>query len=202
MTSSLKIYEEVTIYDAIKGEKPVPYFVRDNLFIIPSTLDLSGAEMELASETGGQFVLKEIIDLLRSEFEYILIDCPPSLGMLTINALTASDEVIIPLQAQYLAMVGINKLMEVIEKIRKRLNKNLIIGGAFVTQYDGRKILNRDVVSALESNFPHRRFDTKIRDNVALAEAPFAGKDIFGYSPKSYGAEDYMSLSKEIAESK
>ena len=104
----------------------------------------------------------------------------------------------IPLQAQYLALQGLSKLVEVIEKIQKRLNKELSIGGVFITQYDSRKVLNRDVVATIEKHFSKEVFKTKIRDNIALAEAPTAGLDIFRYNPKSYGAEDYLALSKEI----
>ena len=114
------------------------------------------------------------------------------------NALTVADEVFIPLQAQYLALQGLTKLMEVIGKIQKRLNKDLQIGGVFITQFDKRKILNRDVVEAISSHFQNKVFDTKIRDNVALAEAPSSKQDIFKYSPNSNGAEDYLELSKEI----
>jgi len=131
-----------------------------------------------------------------------LIDSPPSLGLLTINAFTASDLVFIPLQAQYLALQGLAKLVEVIEKIKRRLNPGLGIGGVFVTQYDSRKVLNRDVVEAIRAHFPKELFSTYIRDNIALAEAPAQGMDIFRYSPKSNGAEDYLALSREIAEIK
>ena len=131
-----------------------------------------------------------------------MIDSPPSLGLLTINAFTASDLVFIPLQAQYLALQGLAKLVEVIEKIKRRLNPGLGIGGVFVTQYDSRKVLNRDVVEAIRAHFPKELFSTYIRDNIALAEAPAQGMDIFRYSPKSNGAEDYLALSREIAEIK
>jgi chromosome partitioning protein len=118
--------------------------------------------------------------------------------LLTINALTASDQVFIPIQAQYLAMKGLTKLMDVIKKIQSRLNKNLRVGGVFVTQYDKRKTLNRDVLASIQAHFGELVFSTIIRDNVALAEAPTAGLDIFRYQPLSHGAEDYLALSKEI----
>jgi len=124
------------------------------------------------------------------------------LGLLTINALTASQEVLIPLQAQYLALQGLTKLLEVVDKIKKRLNKELRVGGVFITQYDNRKVLNRDVLATIEAHLPERLFKTKVRDNIALAEAPAQGLDIFRYNSKSYGAEDYLSLCKEILKSK
>ena len=197
------IDQERTIYGAIRGEyKLEPIQVVKGLDIIPSTLDLSGAEVELSGEAGREYILRELIEPLRASYDFILIDTAPSLGLLTINAFTASDKVFIPLQAQYLALQGLTKLMEVVEKIKKRLNKELRVGGVIITQYDNRKILNRDVVATIEAHFKDEVFKTKIRDNIALAEAPSQGLDIFRYSPKSYGAEDYLSLSKEIVKTK
>ena len=191
--------QERNIYGAIRGEyKLEPIEVLKGLHIIPSTLDLSGAEIELSGEAGREYIFRELIEPLRRSYDYILIDSPPSLGLLTINAFTASDMVFIPLQAQYLALQGLAKLMEVIDKIKKRLNKELTVGGVFITQYDNRKVLNRDVAATIKAHFKDRVFKTKIRDNIALAEAPAQGVDIFRYSPKSYGAEDYLKLCKEI----
>ncbi len=200
LSQSLGITEpESTIYGAIRSEYALqPLSVDKNLNLIPSTLDLSGAEIELSSETGREYILRELLDPIRDNYDYILIDCPPSLGLLTINALTASDKVYIPLQAQFLALQGLSKLLEVIEKIQKRLNKNLEVGGVFITQYDNRKVLNRNVVETITEHFKSRIFETKIRDNIALAEAPARGLDIFRYQPKSYGAEDYLALCEEI----
>lgn len=189
----------LNIYGAIRGEyKLQPVEILKGLDVIPSTLDLSGAEVEMSGANNREYILRELIEPLRGRYDYILIDNPPSLGLLTINALTASQEVLIPLQAQYLALQGLTKLLEVIDKIKKRLNRELRVGGIFITQYDSRKILNRDVVSTIEAHFKGEVFKTRIRDNVALAEAPTQGLDIFRYSPKSYGAEDYLALCKEI----
>ncbi len=195
--------EDRNIYGAIRGEYNLePIKVFPGLSIIPSTLDLSGAEVELSSETGREYILKELIEPIREQYDFIIIDSPPSLGLLTINAFTASDEILIPLQAQYLALQGLSKLIEIIDKIKKRLNKDLTLGGVFITQYDNRKVLNRNVVETIEAHFKEKVFKTKIRDNVALAEAPTQGLDIFRYNSKSYGAEDYLSLSKEILKNK
>ena len=191
--------QERNIYGALRGEynlQPIEIF--KGLDVIPSTLDLSGAEIEMSGEAGREYILKELIDPIRASYNYILIDSPPSLGLLTINAFTTSDLVFIPLQAQYLAIQGLTKLLEVIDKIQRRLNKELKVGGVFITQYDSRKVLNKNVVATIEAHFKDQVFKTKIRDNVALAEAPAQGLDIFRYNPKSYGAEDYISLSKEI----
>lgn len=191
------------IYGAIRGEyKLEPIEIVKGLDVIPSTLDLSGAEIELSGEAGREFILRELLEPLKGFYNFIIIDCPPSLGLLTINAFTASDQVFIPLQAEFLALQGLTKLMEVIEKIKKRLNKELQIGGVFITQYDNRKVLNRDVVATIQAHFTDEVFKTKIRDNIALAEAPAQGVDIFRYNQKSYGAEDYLSLCKEIAGNK
>jgi chromosome partitioning protein len=200
LTQSLGITEPPrTIYGALRGEySPQPIAVLTGLDVIASTLDLSGAEVELSGEAGREYILKELIDPLRASYDYILIDSPPSLGLLTINSFTASDSVLIPLQAQYLALQGLTKLLEVIEKIKKRLNKELKVGGVFITQYDSRKVLNRDVVATIEAHFKEGVFNTKIRDNIALAEAPAQGLDIFRYQPNSYGAQDYRALSNEI----
>jgi chromosome partitioning protein len=197
------IEQDRNIYGAIRGEyKLEPISILKGLDIIPSTLDLSGAEIELSGEAGREYILKELIDSLRGSYDYIIIDSPPSLGLLTINSFTASDLIYIPLQAQYLALQGLAKLTEVVEKIQKRLNKDLKLGGVIVTQYDSRKVLNRDVVATIETHFKDEVFKTKIRDNIALAEAPTQGLDIFRYNPKSYGAEDYLSLCREIVKRK
>ena len=193
------IDQEKNIYGAIRGEYPLePVEVLKGLDVIPSTLDLSGAEIELSSEPGREYILKELIEPLRASYDFIIIDSPPSLGLLTINSFTASDEILIPLQAQYLALQGLAKLVEVVDKIKGRLNKSLRVGGVFITQYDSRKVLNRDVVDTIQAHFKDEVFKTKIRDNIALAEAPSQGLDIFRYSSKSYGAEDYLALSKEV----
>lgn len=190
---------EGTIYEVLKGEEELkPIMIYENLDIIASTLDLSGAEMELSSEAGREFILQEALFDLKENYDYVIIDCPPSLGLLTINALTTSDEIFIPLQAHYLAIKGLTKIIEIINKVKKRLNRNLEIGGVFVTQFDKRKVLHRDVVETIKTYFQDKVYDTKIRENIALAEAPSQGLDIFRYNPSSNGALDYMNLCKEI----
>jgi chromosome partitioning protein len=200
LSQSLGLIEpERTIYGALRGEyKLQPIEIIKGLDVIPSTLNLSGAEVEMSGEAGREYILREIIEPIRASYNYILIDTPPSLGLLTINSFTASDLIFIPLQSQYLALQGLANLLEVTEKIKKRLNHELRVGGVFITQYDSRKVLNRDVVATIETRFKNEVFKTKIRDNIALAEAPAQGVDIFRYNPKSYGAEGYLSLCKEI----
>lgn len=200
LTLSLGIPRQpVTIYESIRGESPlVPFTVRPGLDVVTSTLDLSGAEMELINEAGREFILRELFEMVREDYDFVIIDCPPSLGLLTLNALTSSDLVFIPLQTEFLAMQGLAKIQQVINKVKLRLNKRLRIGGVIATMYDHRKVLNRDVVETIKKYFGDAVFETMIRDNVALAEAPAQRQDIFSYSPKSPGAEDYLALCKEI----
>jgi chromosome partitioning protein len=203
LTQSLGINKaEITIYDNLRGEKLVsPIECKSNLYVLPSSLDLSAAEIELSSEPGREYILKEFLLKLKDKYDYILIDCPPSLGLLTINALTAADFVIIPMQAEYLPLRGLAKLTEVINKIQARLNTALQIGCVFLTQYDSRKILNRDVADSVEQYFGNKFLKSKISSNIALAEAPSQGKDIFSYNRNCKGAEDYSILVDEIIQS-
>lgn len=191
--------QEPNIYGAIRGLYPLqPVEIKAGLELIPSHLDLAGAEVELSNEPGRDHILRELLEPIRSSYDYIIIDSPPSLGLLTLNALTASDKVFIPIESEYLAIKGLAKLMDIIKKIQGRLNKSLAVGGIIITKYDSRIVLNRNVVQAIEGFFSGQVFNTKIRRNIALAEAPTQGKDIFSYNSKSYGAEDYLALSQEI----
>lgn len=192
---------KVTIYESMRGEaelEPIEY--REGFDVVTSCLDLSGAEMELINEAGREFILRELIDPHSLNYDYVIIDCPPSLGLLTLNALTSSNTVVIPLQTQFLALQGLVKIKQVVDKVRFRLNKKLNIGGVIATMYDSRKVLNRDVVDTIQKHFGDKVFKTYIRDNVALAEAPASRKDIFSYNKSSNGAKDYLALSREIVE--
>ncbi|MBL7816655.1 MAG: ParA family protein [Saprospiraceae bacterium] len=202
LTLSLGIpRQRVTIYECLRGEsEPEPFTVKENMDVITSSLDLSGAEMELINEAGREYILRELFEPLTEIYDFIIIDCPPSLGLLTLNALTSSRYVIIPLQTEFLALQGLAKIKQVIDKVKFRLNKNLEIGGVVATMYDSRRILNRDVVETIHKYFGDKVFKTYIRDNVALAEAPAQRKDIFAYQPKSVGAKDYANLCDEILE--
>ena len=200
LTLSLGIpRQKVTIYEALRGEAELePFTAKPNMDVIISSLDLSGAEMELINEAGREYILRELFVPLQDQYDFILIDCPPSLGLLTLNALTSSQYVIIPLQAEFLALQGLAKIKQVIDKVKFRLNKNLEICGVMATMYDNRRVLNRDVVETIHKYFGEKVFKTNIRDNVALAEAPAQRKDIFAYNPKSPGAEDYLNLCREL----
>jgi ATPases involved in chromosome partitioning len=202
LTLSLGIpRQKITIYESLRGESElVPYTAKEGMDIITSSLDLSGAEMELINEAGREYILQELFQPVMEEYDYIIIDCPPSLGLLTLNALTTSHYVLIPLQTEFLALQGLTKIKQVIDKVRFRLNKELEIGGVIATMYDARKVLNRDVVSTIQKYFGEKVFKTLIRDNVTLAEAPAQRMDIFSYAKSSNGAKDYLDLCKEILE--
>jgi len=192
---------DVTVYEALKSEEDLkPTKVNENLYVAPSSLDLAGAEMELNSEAGREYLLKEIITPIKDDYDYIFVDCPPSLGLLTLNAFTCADEVIIPIQAHFLAIKGLTKIIEVINKIKRRINKNLEISGVVITLYDKRKILHRDIEETIKTYFKEKVYNTKIRQNVALAEAPTQGIDIFRYAISSPGADDYWDLAQEFIE--
>lgn len=202
LSQSLGVMEaEKNIYGVIKKQYSINEAIvntTEGLDLIPSTLDLTGAEIELSSVIGREFILKELIGEVKKKYDYVLIDCPPSLSLLTANAFTAARYIIIPLQAQYLAMQGLSKLIEVVDIIRKGINRDLKIAGVFITQYDNRKVLNRNVLETIKDLFKSQVFETVIRDNVALAEAPVKGLDVFRYAPKSNGALDYQALADEV----
>ncbi|MFV0516223.1 MAG: ParA family protein [Aminipila sp.] len=171
--------------------------VKENLDIVPASLDLSASEIELVNEPGKEFLLKELLKPIEKNYDYIIVDCPPSLGLLTINALTAASDVIVPVQAEYLALKGMMKLLYSIEKVKLRLNKDLSFSGIIITQYDGRVNLHKTAEEQILSSFDNV-FKTRIRNNIALAEAQSNQIDIFEHAPKSPGADDYLSLSDEI----
>ena len=196
LTNSLDVTvkdSDTTIYKILrKIDKPKALQVADCLFIIPSSLELNKAELELSSEFKREEILGKVLKPYQTAYDYVLLDCPPSLGLLTINAFVAADYILVPIEAEYLALKGYAILNEAIGAV------GLDIDRVFITKYDSRKILNRDVKESIESALQDKLFKTLIRDNIALAEAPAQGLDIFRYSPKSYGAEDYEALCREI----
>ena len=191
----LSIEEEQTVYGAMRGEYPLPVIELENGLAV-----VSAAESELINEPGRELILKGLITKLLDsrKFDYILINCPPSLGLLTLNALTTADFLIIPVQAQFLAMRGMAKITSVIEIVKERLNPNLSIGGIVITQFDKRKTLNKSVAEIINDSFCDKVFKTIVRDNVALAEAPIKGKNVFEYNKNCNGAKDYMALAQEV----
>lgn len=192
--------DELTTYEVLKGEIIVDAIrnVSENLNIVPTDIRLSGAEIELSSVPGREFLLKEALAPVEDQFDYILIDCPPSLGILTLIALTASDEIIVPVKADYLALNGMSQLVDVISVVRRRMNRNLEIVGVIATFYNSRRKLDKTIVEQIDAYFTGKLFKTKISQNTALAEAPATGTNIFVYDSKSKGAQQYEEITKEL----
>ena len=192
---------EWTVYDVLKGTKRIQDVTikrSANLDVVPSGLLLSAADLELGGVVGRELLLKRAIDKVRDSYDVILIDCPPTLGLLSLNALAAADQVIVPVQSEYLALHGVRQLLDTIDQVRSVYNQNLKVGGVLICLHDSRKRLARAVADTIRAYFGDLVFDTVIRENVALAEAPAKGQSIFEYLPKSPGAEDYLALSKEV----
>lgn len=169
-----------------------------NLNIIPSHIDLVAAEIELVDRERREYMLKEALAELRDEYDYIIIDCAPSLGLITINALTAADSVIIPIQCEYFALEGLGKLLNTIKNVQKIHNKDLDIEGLLLTMYDSRLRLSNQVVEEVNSHFPEMVFETVISRNVRLSEAPSFGESILNYDAESKGAIQYLQLAEEV----
>jgi len=194
-----------SIYNIITGDsKPDDVILNtkiQGLDIIPSNIDLSGAEIELVGVVGRETVLKEYLGDILGRYDYVLIDCPPSLGLLTLNVLTLAHEIFIPLQTEFFALQGVSKLLDTHEVVRKRLNKNLEITGIIFCMYTSRTRLCKEVIEKVREHFAKDQvFDTVIRKNVKLSESPSHGKPIVSYAPSSHGSEDYMSLAKEVVQ--
>lgn len=168
------------------------------LFLLPSSIDLAGAEMELAGEEKREFLLKRKIESLKEEYDYILIDCPPSLGLMTLNALVASDSILIPIQAEFYALEGLSQLVKTVQIVSRRLNPSLHILGILLTMFDGRTNLSIQVAEEVKKYFGSRVFRTVIPRTVKLSEAPSFGEPIMTYAPKSKGAEAYKKLCREV----
>ncbi len=190
------------IYDVMIRRKRLEDIVQNTSIqgykIAPATLDLAGANIELVNEEEREFRLQQAVDELRHHFDYILIDCPPSMGLLTINGLLAADEVLIPVQAEYYALEGIAHLLHTVQLIQGNLKPDLGIMGAVITMYDKRTTLSEEVLQQLYQHFPNRIFRTVIPRNVKLSECPSHGKCIVEYDPNSKGAKAYERLAREI----
>ena len=193
---------EATLYDVLIHARPLTEVIcatsMDGLALIPSHIELSGAEIELATVVGREHVLKDQLKPCRTRYDYILIDCPPSLGLLTLNALNAAQEVFIPIQAEFFALEGMGKLLNTIDIVKSRLNRRLKITGVLLTMYDGRKNICRDVAKQAEEHFEGKVFKARIRDNVKLAEAPSYGQSAITYSPTCRGSQDYQRFAEEV----
>ena len=169
-----------------------------NLDLIPSHIDLVGYEIEMVNHPSREMVIKSMLDTLRDDYDFIIIDCSPSLGLITVNALTAADSVVIPVQAEFFALEGLGKLLNTIKIVQGRLNTSLAIEGILMTMYDGRLRLCNQIVSEVRRHFDNLVFSTIIHRNARLAEAPSTGKPIILYDANSKGAMNYLNLAKEI----
>lgn len=192
-----------TIYDVLINEnfnvkEAILSTKTDNLDIIPASVDLAGAEVELVSIEGREKRLKKAIDSIRDEYDYIFIDCPPSLGILTINSLTAVDSVLIPIQCEFYALEGVSQLVSTIDLVKKSMNPDLYIEGVVLSMFDGRTNLSLQVVQEVKNYFGNAVYNTVIPRNVRLAEAPSYGMPIITYDPTAAGAKAYVAFTKEF----
>lgn len=196
--------QELTIYNALLGEAKAKDILlhtqMPNLDILPANTDLIGAEIELVSALAREVKLQGVLREVESEYDFIIIDCPPSLGLLTVNALTAADRVLIPLQCEFYAMEGLSQLTKTIRLIQKELNPRLKIGGILLTMFDGRNNLSHQVSEEIRDHFSDKVFDSVIPRNVRLSEAPSHGLPVILYDITSRGAMAYLELAKEIIE--
>lgn len=193
---------EFSIYDVLIGNKTVADVVRPTelqyLNVVPSSISLVGAEVELVSMMSREMRLKSALRAIADEYAYIIIDCPPSLGLLTINTLTAATSVLIPIQCEYYALEGLSQLMNTVKLVQQHLNPSLAIEGVLLTMFDGRLNLSRQVSDEVRKHFDKKVYETVIARNVRLSEAPSFGKPIILYDILSTGAENYMALTKEV----
>lgn len=190
------------IYDVLVSGLPLDAVILpteiENLWLAPASIQLAGAEIELVPSMSREEKLRQQMQLIRDEFDYVLIDCPPSLGLLTVNALTAADSVLVPIQCEYYALEGLSQLVNTIKLVQRHLNKGLKLEGALLTMYDSRTNLAAQVVSEVKAYFGSQVYNTIIPRNVRLSEAPSHGKSILDYDPRSKGAETYMQLAQEV----
>lgn len=203
-TSGLGVEKEVefSTYDVLVNETPIKETIKNtmikNLKICPSNINLAGAEVELVSMMSREQRLKEKLDVIKNKFDYILIDCPPSLGLVTLNSFTASNSVLIPVQCEYYALEGLGQLLNTINLVKKHLNKNFQVEGALLTMYDMRTNLSNQVVKEVKKYFDNKVYKTVIPRNVRLSEAPSYGMPITEYDARSKGAKSYMKFAKEF----
>ncbi len=193
---------EISIYDCLHDasllSKAIIKSKWPRLSVLPSSPDLAGAEIELVERENRESVLRNILSAINDQYEYGIIDCPPSLGILTLNTLVASDSVIIPIQCEYYALEGLEKLLKTLRAIKNGLNKNLVIEGILLTMYDARLNLAKDVVEDIQKHFPEVVFKTVVPRSVRIAEAPSFGKSVIHYNISSTGAQAYIELTREI----
>ena len=205
MTSGLGIDKnevEYSVYDLILGETEIEQVIckeaLENLDVIPSNINLSAAEIELIGVEEKEYIIHNEVEKVRDNYDFVIIDCPPSLNTLTINAMTTADSILVPIQCEYYALEGLSQLIHTIELVKERLNPNLGIEGVVFTMYDARTNLSLQVVENVKDNLNQTIYKTIIPRNIRLAEAPSHGLPINLYDPKSAGAESYMLLAEEV----
>jgi len=201
LSASLGIRKaDKTIYDVLTASQDIQEILikRAGYDLIPAGPDLVGAELELASVPGRECVLQEKLESIIGNYDYVFIDCPPGLGLLTLNALVAASEIYIPVQAEFLALDGLVRLLDTVSLVQRRLNHNLRISGIIITRFDQRRKLNREIIETIQNHFPGIVFSTPIRENISLAEAPSYGQSIYEYKSSSNGAVDYAALADEM----
>ena len=196
-SSLKKSVHNVLVEDDSASANIIPTQVK-LLDILPANVDLSGAEVDLVYKRNRERILKEALDKVRGNYDYIFIDCPPSLGLLTINAWVAADSVIIPLQSEYFALEGVSQLMNTIALVRQRLNPTLSIEGVVITMYDGRALISKQIAAEIKKFFKNKLYEIIIPRNIRLAEAPSYGRPILMYDPKCIGARAYKALTEEF----
>jgi chromosome partitioning protein len=200
--TSIKKKRRPTVYDIIIGDKKIPAAFKStdikNLFLVPSSLDLAGAEIELVGKLSRESVLKEALGDIKDYYDYIFIDCPPSLGLLTINALVAAEKIIIPIQCEYFALEGLSQLSRTIKMVKSSLNRSLRIGGVVLTMFDARTRLSKAVAEEVKKFFGEKVFKTIIPRNVTLSESPSYGKPIILYDKNASGSLAYKKLAREF----
>ena len=190
---------ETSIFDALVDGAPLPVkHILDNLDLVPSSLEMASAEIALTNLLAREQLLSRLLDPIRHDYDYILIDCPPSLGLLTLNSLAAADSVLMPIQCEFYALEGVSQLMNTIELVRTNLNPHLEVEGVLMTMYDGRTRLAEQVVAEVRENFGELVYETMIPRTVRLSEAPSYGEPILYYDKRSKGTDTYMKLAEEV----
>ena len=209
MTSGLGIDKdevEKNIYDLMIGQAGVDEVLQkkaiENLDVIPTSIDLSAAEIELIGVDDKEFIIRNAVQPIKDDYDYIIIDCPPSLSLLTVNAMTTADSVLVPIQCEYYALEGLSQLIHTVNLVKERLNPNLEMEGVVFTMYDSRTNLSAQVVENVKSHLNQKVYRTVIPRNIRLAEAPSYGQPINIYDPKSAGAESYLALAEEVIDRK
>jgi chromosome partitioning protein len=190
-----------SMYQVLREGTPIKeiiHEVEDNLWLAPASLLLSAADLELGGIIGRELLLRKALKAIENDFDYIFVDCPPSLGLLSLNGLVGASQVIVPVQSEFLALHGVRQLLDTIDQVRSAYNPSLRVGGVLLCLHDARRRLSKSVAETVREYFGDLVFETVVRTNVALAEAPARGVSIFRYDPRSFGAEDYRNLAEEV----